>query len=129
MKYSSNVIVRPADDRFLFLAVDRPQVVVTVNDIPSTCTDACSYDFITTVPQITAQSLSTNTLSLTISDPNSDNYDLSVIKIKLGGQTCSNLAGSFTSLTCDLPTNADGTVTLEAGDHNAEVWISQVGKI
>ena len=111
----------------MFLADSGPQVQVTVNNVLGTCQGNCAYNFITSVPEVTSQSLSGAQLTIAINDVNTDNYALTNLKVKLGDQICSNLAGSFASFTCDLPQNSDNTPTMEAGSYIAEVIVENVG--
>ena len=127
LKYSPNIVFRPVDERFMFLADSGPQVQVTVNNVLGTCQGNCAYNFITSAPEVTSQSLSGAQLSIAINDVNTDNYALTNLKVKLGDQICSNLAGSFASFTCDLPQNSDNTPTMEAGSYIAEVIVENVG--
>ena len=74
-------------------------------------------------------SLTSNTLTLTINDPQSQNYPLEDLIISLDGQLCGSPTGTFTSLTCTLPTNTDGTPTIRAGDHYVKVMVENEGEI
>ena len=79
---------------------NKPNVRVTVNDIPSACNTDCTYTFLTSVPVVNSSSLSGNTLSLTLTDPGSLNAALSTITVTLDNQPCTNLVGTMTSFTC-----------------------------
>lgn len=96
----------------MFIAENTPQVQVTVNNVLGTCTGTCDYTFINVVPSVTAQTLSTAQLSISINDVSNANYPLADISIKFANQVCANVAGTFASLTCDLPTNSDNTPTI-----------------
>lgn len=76
-----------------------------------------------------SQTLSGNQLTLTINDVASRNYALSNVKVKFGEQLCEGLTGTFASFTCNLPTNADGTPTLEAGSYIAIIKVNGEGII
>lgn len=53
----------------MFGASSAPNVHVTVNNLLSACTGSCSITFETSVPEIQTQTLAGNTLSVTVSDP------------------------------------------------------------
>lgn len=126
-KHSTNLLYNPVDDNFMFTASSGPNVLVEVNGLLGVCTNDCAYTFETNVPEITAQTISTSTLTLTISDPLSQNYPASDFTIKLDEQDCTSVSGTMASLTCTLTTNSDGTPTIRAGSHNAYVFIKDVG--
>ena len=100
----------------MFQAASGPQVQVISNDILAACEGDCSYTFITNTPEVTAQSLSGSIVTIQMSDPQNWAYDTSVLSIKLDGQTCTVASGTFTSFTCQMPTNTDSSPVLTAGD-------------
>lgn len=64
-----------------------PHVHVKVNDVLDACLSDCEYDFQIIIPQVTSQSITnTNQVTVTVSDPNSSNYDLSTLNVKVAGQ-------------------------------------------
>ena len=75
------------------------------------------------MPETNLQTLTGSTLRLGISNPQSQNYSLSDISVTLDGQECTGLTGTISDFTCQLPTNTDGTPTIRAGSHNAEITI------
>ena len=69
------MIVSPVDDRFLFSAMDSPQVIVTVNGVSSACFDDCSYEFIDDGPEVLTQTIiNGNQLEVTVSNPQNETY-------------------------------------------------------
>jgi hypothetical protein len=106
---------------------DKPNVRVTVSGIPSACNADCTYTFLNNVPTITALSLSGYKLSFTINDPSSLNPPLNDLTIILNNQKCTNLIGTFSSFTCDLPINTDNTPILVAGTYLPSVTVLNLG--
>lgn len=106
----------------------KPSVRVTVAGIPSACNADCSYDFITSVPSVTAAAItSVSQLTLTVTNPGT--AVLADLTVTLDGQTCVNLTGTFASFACKLPVNADLTPVLRAGSYLPVVFIKNVGFI
>ena len=93
------------------------------------CLNDCEYTFESSVPEINLQALTGSTLRLGISDPQSANYSLSDISVTLDGQECTSLTGILSDFTCQLPTNADGSPIISAGNHHAEITISESGTV
>lgn len=91
---------------------------MTVNGFPSVCTDNCEYRFLSNTPEITSQSLSGSVVSVAISNPTGVNYDTDMLIVKVDGQNCRILSGTFTSFTCQLPTNPNSSPVLKAGQYN-----------
>lgn len=81
--FNTNLFVDPIDYRWMATYSDKPSVRVTVSGIPSACNADCSYTFVDNVPILTAATLSTNVMSLTISDPANLNAPLSAITVTL----------------------------------------------
>ena len=106
-----------------------PNIQVTSNGILAGCIGDCSYTFITDGPEVTAQSLTGATLTVTMTDPQSWAVANSDLSVKLGGSVCTIASGTMTSFTCDLPTNTDGSPTLTAGEWNVEVTIADKGLV
>lgn len=98
--FSTNLFVDPIDYRWMRTFSNKPNVRVTVNDIPSACNTDCTYTFLTNVPVVNSSSLSGNILSLTLTDPGSLNAALSAISVTIDNQPCKNLVGMMTSFTC-----------------------------
>ena len=98
--FSTNLFVDPIDYRWMRTFSNKPNVRVTVNDIPSACNTDCTYTFFTSVPVINSCSLSGNILSLTLTDPGLLNAALSEITVTIDNQPCKNLVGTMTSFTC-----------------------------
>lgn len=109
----------------------KPNVRVTVNGIPSACNTDCTYDFISTVPKVTAATLSGYNLSLILTDPNGLNANLTRVTVTLDDQPCkiSNLTQTMTNFTCSLPSNPDGSAILRAGDYLPVVSITPIGYV
>lgn len=130
--YSSHLLVSPIDYPFLGTAHASPNVLVTVNGIPSVCLGDCSYTFLGTTPTLTSMSLTGTTLTLSISDPLSAGHALSDTSITLGGSTCTiSNPGSATlaNFNCELPANSDGTPTVESGNYLPMIKITPIGEI
>lgn len=98
--FSTNLFVDPIDYRWMRTYSNKPNVRVTVNDIPSACNADCTYTFLTSVPVVNSSSLNGNTLALTLTDPGSLNAVLSTITVTVDNQPCTNLVGTMTSFTC-----------------------------
>ena len=125
--FSTNLFVDPIDYRWMNTYSSKPNVRVTVSDIPSACNTDCTYTFLTDVPIITSVSISGSLLSIVITNSTPITGTLNDITVVLDGQTCSNLTGTVNSFTCDLPTNSDNTPIITAGSHYPQVTISQLG--
>jgi len=66
-------------------AESSPQLYLTVNKIPAVCS-ACQYTFdASKTPSIATAALSTDTLSLTTTDPGAVGFGLTDLKITLNG--------------------------------------------
>ena len=109
----------------------KPNVRVTVNGIPSACNTDCTYDFLSSVPKVTAATLSGYTLSLILTDPVPLNANLSKVTVTLDGQPCKilDLTKTMTNFSCILPNNTDGSAVLRAGDYFPVVKIDPVGYV
>lgn len=127
--FSTNLFVDPIDYRWMRTYSNKPNVRVTVNDIPSACNNDCTYTFVSDVPTITALSLSGSSLSIEITSSAPISAGLNDISVTLDGQLCANLTGTVNSFACDLPTNPDNTPVLTAGSHYPQVTISQLGLV
>lgn len=127
--FTTNFFVDPVDYRWMRTYSEKPNVRVTVSGVPSACNTDCTYTFVNSVPVVTGASLSGNTLSLTLTDPSVLNAPLSDITVTLDNQPCTNLVGTMTSFTCDLPQNSDNTPILTAGDHLPAVIVSPLGLV
>lgn len=128
-KYSSSILFNPVNEWFMFSADSTPQVIVKVNDISSVCSGDCSYSFINTSPFITSQTKSVNgvTVSVAITDPAGLSYPNSDLTIKVDGQICTIASGTYTSFSCNLPTNTNGSPKVRAGLYDVEVFIANKG--
>ena len=129
--FTTNLFVDSIDYRWMRTFSAKPNVRVTVSGIPSACNTDCTYDFLATVPTVTAASLTGAVLSLTLEDPAPLNAALTAITVFLDNQPCTGITGTMTSFTCTLPTNPspNGTPKLTAGSHYPKVFISPVGYI
>ena len=113
----------------MFAACSGPNVQVTVNNVLAACLADCEYTFESNVPEVNLQTLTGSTLRLGITDPLNQSYPLSALIVTLDGQECTGLTGVLSDFTCSLPTNTDGTPTIRAGSHHAEVFIQEGGSI
>ena len=103
---------------------------VTVNDMPSVCVNDCTYQFITSVPEVNAFSLTGNTISITLSNTASlTTSSLQDISVTLDNQLCTGVTGTLSSFTCILPQNTDNSPIIKAGDHFPVVLIDGLGYI
>lgn len=98
--FTTNLFVDPIDYRWMNTYSNKPNVRITVSNIPSACNTDCTYTFLTNVPVVTSSSLSGNTLSLVLTDPGSLNSALTAITVTVDNQPCVNLVGTMTSFTC-----------------------------
>jgi len=56
--YPPSLLFDPIDYTLLNTASDQPNVLVTVNNMPSVCTGDCKYSFLTNTPELLASSIS-----------------------------------------------------------------------
>lgn len=70
------------------------------------------------MPLITSQSKTGASVSVSISDPSGLTYPNSDLSVKVDGQVCVIVSGIYTSFTCSLPTNANGSPKVRAGSYN-----------
>lgn len=83
-----------------------PQIYLTLNKIPTICL-SCSYQYNSTMnPTINSASLSSNTLTLSISDSANIGFTTSDMIITLNGINCNSITGTLTSLTCQFALNS-----------------------
>jgi hypothetical protein len=127
--YSTNLFVDPIDYRWMRTYANLPTVQVTVNRIQSACNTDCRYRFLDQVPELQTVSLSSNILSVTLSDPLSLNAPLTNVTITLAGQPCIEPYGNMTNFTCRLPKNPNNAVLLTAGSHYPVIRINPVGYV
>ena len=106
---------------------NKPNFIVTVNDIKSACNGDCTYTFLTSIPVITASSITdTNKIGLTI-DTKGNALALSDLTITLNGQSCTTLTGTLASFKCQLPVNTDNSPVISAGDHFPVIFAKDIG--
>lgn len=58
------------------------------------------------------------TVSVTITDPLGLTYPNSNLNVKVDGQICTITSGTYTSFSCDLPTNINGSPEIRAGSYD-----------
>ena len=97
--FTTNLFVDPIDYRWMNTYSSKPNVRVTVSDIPSACNTDCTYTFLTNVPVVNSSSLNGNILSLTLTDPGSLNAALTAITVTVDNQSCTNLTGTMKNFT------------------------------
>ena len=108
-------------------AESSPQLYLIVNGIPAVCS-ACNYAIdATKTPSVTASSLSTDTLTLTVTDPGAIGFTLVDLKITLNGERCNQVTGTLASLTCKFNRNSVLNAALPAGINKPVVHVAQVG--
>jgi hypothetical protein len=110
----------------------QPNVLVTVNGVPSVCTGNCAYAFLTDAPTLTTDSISGSILTLSLTDPSNINYNLNDVSVVFAGQTCTILnAGTspISNFQCQLPINSDSTPTIQAGSYTPSVTVKQTGLV
>lgn len=130
--YSSNLLFDPIDYTLLNTFSDKPNVLLTVNGIPSVCTADCRYSFLTNTPLLTSDSISGSVVTLSLSDPASIGFTLDQTSVTVGGQPCAIINPSTSPISnfdCQLPTNTDSTPTMTAGSYFPEVSIDGVGMV
>lgn len=99
---------------FLYTNVNKPQVLLTIDDLPAACANVdCDYEYVTSTSEVTSQSLSS--LDLTIGGTNLPTSDVTVY---FGGAPCSSINSDGSSITCTLDWAPYG------GDHLVEVYDS-----
>jgi hypothetical protein len=97
-EFGENLIFEPIPQEMLYTAATRPQVLVNVDGISAACANLdCDYLYVDTTAQVTGQSLSGNTLTITGTDLPTDLLD-----VKLGDVGCGPTTGTSTSITCNL---------------------------
>jgi len=84
--FSTNLFVDPIDYRWMRTFSNKPNVRVTVNDIPSACNTDCTYTFLSDVPTISSLSLSGSTLSIGITNSTPISASLNDIRVILDNQ-------------------------------------------
>jgi hypothetical protein len=127
--YSSSITFDPVDYRFLNTYSAQPNVQVSTNGIPAICSGNCGYAF-KDVFNISSLSLNGSTISLAlITSPSNLTINLTSIGIWVQNLPCpiDASATSITALTCTLPTNADLTPILIAGDVIPTVYVNPIG--
>lgn len=129
--YSSDLLVNPIDYSFLSTPASLPNVLITVNGVPSVCLSDCGYTFLTNSPQLTAATISGPTVTLSLTDPSNIGYQLTDVTILIGGQPCAiiNNAAPIGNFQCKLPVNADGTANVPAGSYMPTATIAQTGLV
>lgn len=129
--YRSNLLVNPIDYPFLSTPSSSPNVLVTVNGVPSVCVGNCEYTFLTNAPTLTSATISGPTVTLSLTDPIPINYNLNDVTVLIGTQPCkiSNPSAPISNFQCQLPANADGTANMPAGSYMPTVSISQFGLV
>lgn len=114
----------------MYQAASAPNLIVTVNSLKSVCLNSCTYTFLPNTPFVTAQTLSGSQVQVTLSNPQNLPYGIDMIFINIAGRPCEILAGgTFTSFTCQLDVNPDGSPTLYAGDYNVDIVVEGLGVI
>lgn len=115
---------------------DKPNVLVTVNSIPSACNGDCTYTFMssTAVPTLSELSIADNVMTIGLTDPTdlegSVASGIGLLDVTIDGRPCMIvLNGLISSFTCTLPKNedADETPILTAGDHYPDIYIANIG--
>lgn len=128
--YSSQLLFDPIDFTLLNTLSDKPNVLVTIKDIPSVCTGDCRYTFLVNSPVVTSSAISGAVVTLSLTDPASVGFTLDQVTVTIGGQPCTIVSpgtSSISNFQCQLPANADSTPTIEAGSYMPEVEIAELG--
>ena len=123
------MLYSPVNEVSMFGGSSASIVLVTVDGLLSACTGSCDITFETSVPEIQTQTLAGNTLSLTVSDPQTQNFALADLTVTLDGQACSNPTGTFASFSCTLPQNSDNTPIIRTGDHHTLLSVKDHGVV
>ena len=103
------------------MATNSPHAIVTVNGLQSVCDGDCAYAFASSTPEVTSQTISGNVVSIQMTNPLNIPATTDWLTIWIVDQTCTFVSVTFTDVQCELPTNADGSVKLAAGDYDAVV--------
>ena len=140
---SNDLVYLPVPSEFLRSIHTKPQITVQITDMYAGCVgNTCDYTFISeaNTPEITATSISGNTLTLTVAFPSatrrllqekeperlleetpSTSFQADDLFIKIGNTICENVAVSSTTITCDIPQNSDNSLEIEVGNHTPMV--------
>jgi hypothetical protein len=129
--YSSDILIGAIDYPFLSTPSSSYNVLINVNGVPSVCLGNCIYTYLANSPQLTAASISSSTLTLSLTDPGLINYSLQDTTVTLAAQPCtiSNTASPISNFQCTLPVNTDATPTITAGTYTPLVTVTQVGLV
>lgn len=122
--YSTNILAEPVDARFLSVASSAPSILVETNGLKAVCLTNCLYNF-TDVVKVASMNLTLTGLSLSLISPS---MNLSSISITVQGQACTLSVGSnYQNISCNLPTNSDGSLKLVAGNIIPRVFVDPYG--
>ncbi len=86
--YSSDILIGAIDYPFLSTPSSSYNVLIKVNGVPSVCLGNCIYTYLANSPQLTAASIISSTLTLSLTDPGLINYSLQDTTVTLAGQPC-----------------------------------------
>ncbi|CAM6001510.1 unnamed protein product [Sphagnum balticum] len=129
-QYNPNLLLSPIDYPYLAATSSKPNILVTVNGLPSVCTGDCTFQFISNPPILTLATISGSILTLSLTDPGLINYNLTDVTVQIAGQPCTIITTDPTSIgnfQCQLPSNTDLTPTIISGNYIPVVTVAQVG--
>lgn len=129
--YSPNLLFDPIDFNLLSTASPVPNVLVTVNSMPSVCVGSCGYTFLFNTPVLSSATRVGPVVTLSLTDPANLGYTLNDVDVTIGGQKCTivDVNAAINNFQCQLPTNADGTAKVEAGSYPPIATVNQVGVV
>ena len=127
-EYSTRPLYSPVPADFLYIPSDLPTLSLKVNSIPAICDD-CSYEFnAAATPVVSSASLSSEIMTISLTDPESLGFALSDITVELLGVTCIiDQSGTIGSFDCEFPINQDNSVALPAGSAKPQIHVKQIG--
>ena len=127
---TDNLVFTPIPSEFLSTVHDSPQVTVEIDGDRAICEwDQCSYDLLpaSDVPQVTQAALNGSTWTLTVDIPQPDEISSERLSVYLGNVLCQSVIVALPTVTCEVPTNPDGSFQLEAGTHTPRVHLDKKG--
>lgn len=114
--YGNNLMFEPVPLEMMYHNADKPQVLVTVGGIAGLCPSFnCDYLYKTAPSMITAQTLGTNGLDITITGTSLPTT-VADLRVVLGNAECGTITASETEITCSL------SVLPAAGSWDVELY-------
>lgn len=103
--------------------------MVISNGIAGRCyAKSCSYAISPDkTPKITSFSVTNSVLTITLSDYADYTINTLTIFINFGGNSCPVASITLPTITCNIPTNSDGSKQIQAGNHLPFLHIDKIG--